>query len=196
MNLSEATIEMVCTQVTTTSPVFNSLNPDEDDKKRKSGKLSKKQQVDIFEQLKALCVSILGNEITLEKTLSVLRSDPGCNEQPPHTDYDEEMFEVDSEHIPCSAIVCIEENTRFVCWPGSHQWIRDRGAVLSVSAFSSERREIVLSKGDTVIFRGDLIHAGAAYAFSNTRIFTYIDVPGVERYVDVDTYHVIVVDEK
>ena len=102
-------------------------------------------------------------------------------------------FEVDSQYIPCSAIVCIEEDTRFVCWPGSHRWIRDTEAVLSVSAFASERKEIVLAKGDTVIFRGDLVHAGAAYVFSNTRIFTYIDVPTVDRYVDVDTYHVVVV---
>ena len=51
------------------------------------------------------------------------------------------------------------------------------GTTLHVCPFDSdgEEEEIPLNAGDVLVFRGDLIHAGAAYDARNVRIHCYID---------------------
>ena len=41
--------------------------------------------------------------------------------------------------------------------------------------------EVQLEMGDIVLFDGDVVHAGAAYAEANTRLHVYLDVHGVEH---------------
>ena len=43
------------------------------------------------------------------------------------------------------------------------------------------KKIINLERGDALIFRGDLIHAGSAYEMDNVRLHCYLDVPGTKR---------------
>ncbi|GLE08233.1 hypothetical protein PINS_up019284 [Pythium insidiosum] len=45
----------------------------------------------------------------------------------------------------------------------------------------ADREEIRLNAGDLLLFRGDLIHAGAAYVTQNTRIHAYLRGPKAHR---------------
>jgi hypothetical protein len=40
---------------------------------------------------------------------------------------------------------------------------------------------LLLSRGDILFFRGDLIHAGSAYAEANVRLHMYLDHPMAPR---------------
>ncbi len=41
---------------------------------------------------------------------------------------------------------------------------------------SFEHTQLVLGPGDMAVFRGDLVHAGAAFAEFSIRLHTYLDV--------------------
>ena len=42
--------------------------------------------------------------------------------------------------------------------------------------------DVLLQRGDCLVFDGDLVHAGSAYPDApNTRVHVYLDVPTVER---------------
>jgi hypothetical protein len=58
-------------------------------------------------------------------------------------------------------LFAIQDNTKFSCI--------ENGVI----------KHILLSKGQFVIFDGDLVHAGAQYEKRNLRVHLYIDVPGV-----------------
>jgi hypothetical protein len=96
----------------------------------------------------------------------VLHSYKGCKKQKWHTDYDVE----DCKNIrkkPKSVIIAIENRT-----------------VLDVL----NTEQIVLQRGDMIVFDGDLVHAGSAYITKdNTRIHMYLDSVDVER-VENTTY--------
>ena len=46
----------------------------------------------------------------------------------------------------------------------------------------------LLQPGDVLLFDGYTVHAGASYAKPNTRLFVYLDVPGVVREKTDSTY--------
>jgi hypothetical protein len=46
----------------------------------------------------------------------------------------------------------------------------------------------MLNRGDLVLFRGDLVHAGAAMQRFNFRIHMFLDVVGVRRHKGVTYY--------
>ena len=92
----------------------------------------------------------------------VLRSFAGCAEQYPHLDYDPDRLRLQNagDALPIGALLALQDNTRFVVFP--------RG--------SGEPRRVLLElgAGDLLLFRGDLVHAGAAYEQCNVRIHCYV----------------------
>ena len=48
--------------------------------------------------------------------------------------------------------------------------------------------EVQLEAGDILLFDGDVVHAGAAYAEKNTRLHVYLDLPGVAEHEANGTY--------
>ena len=85
----------------------------------------------------------------------------------------------DGEPVPYGALLSIQNDTHFVVWPGSHLRVRSKQQeVISVPGL-----ELSLGKGDMVLFRGDLVHAGASYKGSNIRLHAYLDHPAVTRHV-------------
>lgn len=110
----------------------------------------------------------------------LLRSLPGCTRQLAHTDYipDEELLSCSVEERPLLCVFALEDKTKLVVWPGSHKVIHGRGRSLK----PIESKVIWLDAGDAIVFRGDLVHAGAEYDTENIRLHCYIDSKVVNRY--------------
>ena len=109
----------------------------------------------------------------------LLRSEPCCQAQMAHCDYipKPDMLESTDSTVPQLLLVALEDETTMDVWPGSHRLVRcstDIQDPVSVDHVS-------LNKGDALLFRGDLVHAGSAYTQSNVRVHFYLDSPLVKR---------------
>ena len=95
----------------------------------------------------------------------VLHSKRGCKRQAFHSDFDVNAF-VGVRVKPCSVLLALEDHTtlHFVSGP------------------------VELSRGDIMMFEGDVVHAGSEYIHAdNTRFFMYVGIPGVSA-PENDTY--------
>jgi hypothetical protein len=110
----------------------------------------------------------------------LLRSLPGCTRQLAHTDYipDEELLTCSAENRPLLCVFALEDKTKLVVWPGSHKLLHGRGRSLK----PIEPKVVWLNAGDAILFRGDLVHAGAEYETENIRLHCYIDSKAVNRH--------------
>ena len=93
----------------------------------------------------------------------MMRSLAGCSEQWPHSDYGRTFRHNDDigvNRCPCelSLVLSLENGTKMVVGVGTR----------------SEPKEIHIPVGSALVFHGGLVHAGAAYDQSNTRIHAYI----------------------
>jgi hypothetical protein len=91
-----------------------------------------------------------------------LHSQAGCKKQPWHTDYDCDAVKASSIK-PLSAVLALQNDT-LLCF---------------------KDQTIELQTGDMCVFSGDEVHAGAAYATENTRIFMYISTALIETPVNL-----------
>ena len=64
------------------------------------------------------------------------------------------------------------DNTPFDVWPGSIRFNHECPYAHS---------QLLLNKGDAIVFRGDLVHAGAAFDRFNARVHVYLDHSSVAR---------------
>lgn len=97
----------------------------------------------------------------------ILKSISGCSSQKPHTDYDPisiEQISNDEKKCPLLVLVSLMPETYLDIWDidGNHQ-------------------KLTLDKGDILIFRADVVHAGSSYINDNIRIHSYLDSPFVKR---------------
>jgi len=95
----------------------------------------------------------------------ILSSQPGCLAQMAHTDYSVEECR-NSPIVPLACIVALMDNTPLDVWPGSIG-----GDEKGLFAHS----QIRLNRGDALVFRGDLVHGGAAFDVFNARLHVYLD---------------------
>jgi hypothetical protein len=91
-----------------------------------------------------------------------LHSRAGCKKQSWHTDYDCDTVSALSIK-PLSSVLALQNDT-LLCF---------------------KDQTIVLQMGDMCVFSGDEVHAGAAYATENTRIFMYIPTAAIETPVNL-----------
>lgn len=94
----------------------------------------------------------------------MLCSEKNCKAQPYHVDYDPLKLHGLTQK-PYGVLFAVEpSNTEFWC------------------VVEGQEHHLKLNQGEFVVFDGDLIHAGAAYAERNVRIHLYVDVDveGVE----------------
>ena len=95
--------------------------------------------------------------------IKMLDSLPGCERQRPHWDFDQpRLASMDDNEIPLSVVVALEGGTTFHFYPPGMP-TDGEGIVISLEA------------GDMVVFRGDLLHAGAGYEVRNRRLHMYLD---------------------
>jgi hypothetical protein len=114
-----------------------------------------------------------------------IHSSPGCQEQVPHVDWTPCLDESHGADA-LSCLVALEDDTVLHVWPGSHKFVRQLLVNPSDERLTRKmdgRKSLTLNKGDVVMFRSDLVHAGAAYNSNNTRLHCYLDAPGVPRVV-------------
>lgn len=115
----------------------------------------------------------------------ILHSISGCSEQLPHCDYEPNLtFATTPDvEVPLGCIIALQDNTKFIVWPKS---IRLMALHLELTEQMEpiNKQILILNKGDILYFRGDLVHAGAAYDESNYRIHCYIDSNKVPRPVN------------
>lgn len=109
----------------------------------------------------------------------ILQSLPGCAAQQPHRDYDPYLHEqVNDDGVlggfPLGCLVALEDGTRFDAWPATILPYSSNGLV--------KRTTLVLNKGDILVFRGDLIHAGSSFGVKNTRVHAFLDCRGYRRH--------------
>ena len=111
--------------------------------------------------------------------------DGGCLPQRAHTDYTEQsLHSVDlraqPERVPLACLVALQDDTSFDVWPGAIAFNEDGDPM--------EHCTVILQRGDVLLFRGDLVHAGAAFGRQNVRLHAYLDVEGVQREPDQTFY--------
>jgi hypothetical protein len=112
-------------------------------------------------------------------SMIVLLSLEGCQAQLSHTDYSDVMLKSalesgDDAKMPLACLVALQNGTAFDVWPG---------AIRFDSSRSFEHLRVILNAGDMLIFRGDLVHAGAATGVDcrNVRVHAYLDAEGTGR---------------
>ncbi len=145
LNLDSLSIERFKRYAMRGSPIFN---PDK-----------KRFQYPIRKSLKVIrnLEHILNENGLMEKrcigSCVALCSLPGCKQQQWHTDYDPDQIE-HITHKPLGIIVALQDDTYFCEFPNVKHH---------------------LQKGDILIFKGDVVHAGGAYSRENVRIHVYLD---------------------
>lgn len=97
----------------------------------------------------------------------ILKSISGCSSQKPHTDYDPiSINEISNDEKNCPLLVLVS------LMPETY---------LDIWDIDRKHKKITLDKGDILIFRADMIHAGSSYVNENIRIHSYLDSPFVKR---------------
>jgi hypothetical protein len=105
--------------------------------------------------------------------LSLLKSDIGCLEQQPHTDYDvSDKFSATIASESRFCILALMDNTKIVIWNGCHQ---------------TSHKAVDIPKGSLFVGRGTLVHSGASCASENLRIHFYLHTKTIES-VSFNTY--------
>ena len=90
-----------------------------------------------------------------------------------HTDFSEEPVKNSDERMPLACFVALMDDTAFDVWLGAIRFDESR---------KIKPLQVRLNAGDMLVFRGDLVHGGAAVGErENVRIHAYIDVEGVIR---------------
>lgn len=158
-----------------TEHIFN--GPGRNDHKRRQVSLPESVTKNLRDEI--LCLPFLTEHHFVEDFV-LLHSLPGCQRQAAHTDYipDTELFQCDAETLPYLFLFAIEDKTKLVVWPGSHKVIQGRGRTID----PIEPTIVELQAGDALVFRSDLVHAGAEYSNENFRIHCYIDSVAVKRF--------------
>lgn len=139
------------------------------DQKRKQCALYLQRNIvkDFIAELNHQVEQIINPEYHQQSKWVILRSDPGCLQQPYHQDYvpSEELNACPDDQFPLGIICALMP-----------------GTTLNVFSLDSGEESLVeLSTGDLLVFRGDLIHAGSAYQNVNYRLHCYVDSNNVKR---------------
>ena len=157
-----------------TEYIFNGLK--QNDQKRRQVKLP----LSVVNQLqqKILQHPFVGQHHVV-KDYVLLRSLPGCIRQQAHTDYipDPRLKHCPPDERPLLFLFALENATKLVVWPSSHKIVHGLGRTFA----PVDPKILTLQAGDALLFRADLVHAGAEYDVENTRIHCYIDSQAVPR---------------
>jgi hypothetical protein len=111
---------------------------------------------EINDRVKLIMMKINGELIF--RNPSLIHSDSGCMQQAFHYDHDNEREEGRNS---CGVIVFLEND----------------GKLVILVNHGTEENTLHFNKGDILVFRSDLVHAGAAYVKPNSRLHYYFDAP-------------------
>lgn len=151
---------------------YTGAGANDDDGRRRQQRLMTRQLGPWTREVEAAVAPYLGPSRVVREYVAII-SQHGCQQQALHWDYDPDACRAacTDDTIPLAVIVTLMPDTCLVVSPGAIRGRRD----LPIT-------EITTQPGDIVVFRGDLIHAGAAYPDrSNVRVHAYVDVRGFVR---------------
>ena len=102
----------------------------------------------------------------------VLHAQDGCLAQGLHTDYEvgDPMYPSPQSRQPAGGVLAVMDGTTL-----------DVGVPCSDGTGEYTRTTLHVPVGWAVIFDGDVVHAGSAYATENTRVHLYLDVATFKR---------------
>ena len=103
---------------------------------------------------------------------TVLHSEPGCLAQLAHIDYPPPNPDADHAQerrtLPLGCVVALMDDTCVDVWPAAAGYEFPEGAQFDC-------HHVLLSAGDVLMFRGDLVHGGAASDSENVRLHCYLE---------------------
>ena len=128
------------------------------------------------------------------RDMVVLRSEKGCKKQLAHCDYEQDITfaRCPDSQIPLGCLVCIMEGTTIDVWLKSIR-LPCLDTELTDEIVPIPRTTISLKRGQILVFRGDLVHAGSSYDHDNCRIHVFMDSDMVPRYPN-RTYFIYLAD--
>ena len=152
--------------VATATYIFNDNPTQKEDRKRVQEKMPKRLSNILHKKLVATFPEKEINDFV------ILKSKAGCHKQAAHMDYipTPDILNATDDKIPLLFLLALEDKTKLLVWPQSHTLHKTISHI-----------EINLNAGDAVVFRGDLVHAGASYETDNIRVHAYLDIPGIKR---------------
>ena len=98
------------------------------------------------------------------KECHLLHSEKGCLRQKLHYDFNPDTIP-NLAVKPRSVLLALEDETKLIVWDKD----------------TAKPKELMLKRGDCVVFNADVVHAGAAYDKPNTRLFCYLDAEDAPR---------------
>jgi hypothetical protein len=114
-----------------------------------------------------------------------LRAVAGCQAQLEHKDWVTERFEdwsADNVHVPLQVIISLDDAACLTVFPASHIITPDTDTPQAIPPCT-----VTFGRNTGIVFRGDLVHAGAQYPTDHHRVFFYLVPNGTLRPVD-ETY--------
>ena len=158
VDVSDEVFHIVEQQAMKSFTIFNEQDGTCGDAKRYQCRLmARKLPFGFIEGIYAALKPFVGEERAIS-SISILRSDEGCQQQPFHRDYDpNQCKQLSDEQIPLAALIALERGTSLLC------------------KVAGREKRLSIPKGSALVFRGDLIHAGSAYDDENHRLHVYID---------------------
>ena len=183
INVNDEILDEIKLQAKRCDVIFNhNKKQKKNDKKRlqislkERNKLAEKFMEELHEFLDDNYPNLIPNDAVIIKSL------PGCRQQMPHTDYipTDELNNASDNFMPLGCIVAVMPMTYLYVWPKSIRLSTKTQTVIDKMK-PIKPVKLELQPGDVIIFRGDLVHAGAEYQTHNYRIHTYLDSPKVNR---------------
>lgn len=116
-----------------------------------------------------------------------IKSMAKCKAQAAHIDYPPPFNEnCEISQIPINVLVALQDETYLYVWPKSHKVVamestRSKNQEDPEKEDQDQEDEIIhmkileMKQGDIVLFRGDLVHAGAKYDKENYRLHCFMD---------------------
>lgn len=163
------------------SPIFNT--PTKNDAKRAQATLMKRpkpgkkaKQLYPTEWLECVLNKVAQQSKRVVGGVVMLRSTAGCSRQMAHCDYVpyDDLLNASDDTLPHLLLLALENNTFLDVWPHSHKLFRAQSPSCNPEKKFAVQ-QVVLDKGDALLFRADLVHAGSAYDTCNTRVHIYLD---------------------
>ena len=107
----------------------------------------------------------------------VIKSNAGCSRQQFHCDYkpSAQILNCEPCDMPLIMLTSLSKTAKLIVKPNSLNYVNN------VELLSEKVLEF--SRGDLVVFRGDLVHCGSGYEKDNYRLHCYLDSPKVPREV-------------
>ena len=174
-HITDELIATIEAQSDHTAAIFNhNENTAHNDFRRRQTPLRKNRKciINFLAEMRDLSYNINKN-LTMTDPV-IIKSLAGCQSQSPHSDYiPDQLASLNDEQMPLSLLVAIQDGTKLLVWA--------KAIRLATLKHKVMRKTVNMNKGDAVIFRGDLVHAGADYSSLNIRIHAYLDSPMVDR---------------